>query len=54
MALDPSGAAKSTLPYETDQVVEISCNVDDETAERTAWVMEQLMTLGALDAWLCP
>lgn len=44
----------STLPYETDRVVEITCNVDDETPERTAWVMEHLMTLGALDVWLTP
>lgn len=42
------------LPYEADQVVEISCNMDDETAERTAWVMERLMKLGALDVWATP
>ena len=42
------------LPYETDQVVEIRCNVDDQTGERTAWLIEQALASGALDAWLIP
>jgi len=42
----------SRLPFETDRVVEITCNMDDETPERTAWLVEHLMTLGALDVWL--
>jgi uncharacterized protein (TIGR00299 family) protein len=47
------GSADSTdLPYERDEVVEIRCNVDDQTGERTAWVMEKAMALGALDAWV--
>lgn len=48
------GAGVTGLPYETDRVVEIACNLDDQTPERTAWVMERLMTLGALDVWLTP
>lgn len=48
------GASATVLPYETDRVVEIACNLDDQTPERTAWVMERLMTLGALDVWLTP
>ncbi len=40
--------------YETDQVVEIRCNVDDQTAERTAWLLEKALELGALDAWASP
>lgn len=47
-------AGSHGLPYETDRVVEITCNMDDETPERTAWVMEHLMALGALDVWLLP
>jgi uncharacterized protein (TIGR00299 family) protein len=43
-----------TLPYETDEVVEISCNLDDETAERTAWLMDSLLEKGALDTWVAP
>ena len=46
--------ATPSLPYETDQVVEIRCNVDDQTGERTAWLMEKGMELGALDAWVTP
>lgn len=42
------------LPYETDRVVEIACNLDDQTPERTAWVMERLMGMGALDVSLTP
>jgi uncharacterized protein (DUF111 family) len=40
------------LPYETDRVVEIRCNLDDQAGERTAWVMERALELGALDAWV--
>jgi len=42
------------LPYKYGEVVEIVCNVDDQTPERTAWILEQLMEQGALDAWLTP
>lgn len=48
------GASGTALPYETDRVVEIACNLDDQTPERTAWVMERLMAMGALDVWLTP
>jgi uncharacterized protein (DUF111 family) len=44
----------SSLPYLTDQVIELRCNVDDQTGERTAWVMEKGMALGALDGWVTP
>jgi len=43
--------APTNLPYKKDKVLEISCNIDDQTAEKTAWCMEQLIVLGALDAW---
>jgi uncharacterized protein (DUF111 family) len=40
------------LPYETDQVLEIRCNLDDQAGERTAWIVERALELGALDAWV--
>ena len=52
--LEGTGERTTSLPYERDEVVEIACNLDDETAERTAWVVEKLMALGALDAWVRP
>ena len=42
------------LPYFTDEVIEMSCNVDDETAERMAWIAEQLLEQGALEVWQTP
>jgi uncharacterized protein (DUF111 family) len=42
------------LPYETDRVVEISCNLDDDTAERIAWLAAQLLQEEALDVWQTP
>lgn len=43
-----------SLPYETDRVVEMVCNIDDDSAERMAWLAEQLLQKGALDVWLTP
>lgn len=48
------GAPAPTLPFLTDHVIELRCNVDDQTGERTAWVMEKGMALGALDGWVTP
>ena len=42
------------LPYETDMVVEIACNIDDDTAKHMAWMTQKLMELGALDVWQTP
>ncbi len=39
------------LPYETDTVVEIVCNIDDDTGEHLAWMSERLMQEGAIDVW---
>ncbi len=44
----------SNLPYEYDEVIEIVCNIDDDTAEKIAWLTEQLLELKALDVWLTP
>jgi pyridinium-3,5-bisthiocarboxylic acid mononucleotide nickel chelatase len=44
----------ASLPYETDRVVEVRCNVDDQTGERTAWLVERALEMGALDAWVTP
>jgi len=52
VALFEEGVSASA--YETDQVVEIRCNVDDQTAERTAWLLEKALDFGALDAWASP
>jgi uncharacterized protein (TIGR00299 family) protein len=49
---DSSGTP--SLPYETDRVVEIRCNLDDQTGERTAWLLEKAMEMGSLDAWVTP
>jgi uncharacterized protein (TIGR00299 family) protein len=46
--------AEPSLPYAADSVVEICCNVDDESPERTAWAAEQLLKAGALDVWTAP
>ena len=51
---DEEGPGARPLPYETGQVVEIRCNVDDQTGERTAWLMERALALGALDGWVTP
>ncbi len=45
---------KKDLPYLKDKVAEISCNIDDQTPEKTAWCLEQLFSLGVLDAWIIP
>lgn len=47
-------SSSTVLPYESDRVVEIACTLDDQTPERTAWTMERLLVLGALDVWLTP
>ncbi len=51
---DPSSPGTELSLFERDRVVEIRCNVDDQTGERTAWVMEKALALGALDAWVVP
>jgi hypothetical protein len=50
----PDPAPAPPLPFATDRVVELRCNVDDQTGERTAWVTEKALALGALDAWVEP
>jgi hypothetical protein len=42
------------LPYEAGSVVEIECNVDDQTGERSGWLIQRSLELGALDAWMTP
>jgi len=51
---EPAASTPSPFPYETDTVVEVLCNVDDQTGERTAWIMEKALERGALDAWVTP
>ena len=54
VALFESAPPATSLPYETDRVVEIRCNLDDQTGERTAWLLEKAMEWGSLDAWVTP
>jgi hypothetical protein len=42
------------LPYEAGSVVEIECNMDDQTGERSGWLIQRSLELGALDAWMTP
>lgn len=42
------------LPYESDRIVEICCNIDDDTGEHLGWMSEQLLAQGALDVTLTP
>lgn len=39
------------MPYVRDTVIEIACNIDDDTAEHVAWLAETLLQKGALDVW---
>lgn len=50
----PAGAPGTALPYETDRVVEVACNIDDDTGEHLAWLATQLLAHGALDVWMLP
>jgi uncharacterized protein (TIGR00299 family) protein len=44
----------AALPFQAGTVVEIECNVDDQTGERSAWLIRRVLALGALDAWMTP
>lgn len=46
-----ASTAPDPLPYVRDSVIEITCNVDDDTAEHMAWLAEMLLRKGALDVW---
>lgn len=41
-------------PGETDEVLELECNIDDMTGEQLAHAMLLLLETGALDCWLTP
>jgi uncharacterized protein (TIGR00299 family) protein len=49
-----SASAAVSLPYETDTVTEIVCNIDDDTGEHIGWMAEQLLKNGALEVWQTP
>ncbi len=42
------------LPYDAGSVVEIQCNVDDQTGERAGWLIQRSLEMGGLDAWVTP
>jgi pyridinium-3,5-bisthiocarboxylic acid mononucleotide nickel chelatase len=54
VVLDEKEAGADLSAYDRDRVVEISCNVDDDSGEHLGWMVAQLMERGALDAWLTP
>ncbi|MDJ0976857.1 MAG: nickel pincer cofactor biosynthesis protein LarC [Planctomycetota bacterium] len=47
------GEAAEAAPAE-DDVIELATNLDDATAQVTARALEQVMSAGALDAWIVP
>jgi len=51
---DDQAASFGALPFEAGTVVEIECNVDDQTGERSGWLIKRALSLGALDAWMTP
>ena len=54
VALIETKARNATLSYETDTVIEIACNIDDDTSEHIAWMTGKLLGMGALDVWQTP
>jgi hypothetical protein len=54
--LEEAGEAHTLegLPYERGTVLEIECNVDDQTGERSGWLIQRALEVGALDAWMTP
>ncbi len=51
---EEGAVAVSAEGFDSDRVVEIACNIDDDTAEHVAWMASQLLERGALDTWLTP
>jgi uncharacterized protein (TIGR00299 family) protein len=51
---DEAVDSPATGAFDRDRVIEIACNIDDDTAEHVAWVASQLLERGALDVWLTP
>jgi uncharacterized protein (TIGR00299 family) protein len=51
---DPSRIGSQSLSVESDWVVELTCNLDDATGESLGYVMERLISAGALDVWFAP
>ncbi len=47
-------AKKATDEFATDGIAELSCNLDDMTAEMIGFAMEELMAAGALDVYTMP
>lgn len=54
VAVDGSETVRSFPSGESDEVLELACNLDDMTAEQTAYACEVFMANGALDCWLTP
>ncbi|KPV48116.1 hypothetical protein SE17_39780, partial [Kouleothrix aurantiaca] len=48
------GEADMSAAQENSALVLLETNIDDQPAEQLAYAAEQLLALGALDAWLAP
>jgi hypothetical protein len=47
-------AGASSAPPDSDEVVEMACNLDDATGQALGHAMERLLAEGALDVWFTP
>lgn len=50
----PAAAGEPPLPWEHDEIVVLETNLDDMTPEMLPSVVEELLSAGALDAWVTP
>ena len=48
------GDADMSVQQESSALILLETNIDDQPAEQLAYAAEQLLALGALDAWLAP
>ena len=51
---EDSSLPEMSLPYRAGEIVEIRCNIDDQTGEQTGWLLEEIMKTGALDVSYSP
>jgi uncharacterized protein (DUF111 family) len=52
--LGDDASAPRTNPDEGETIVELACNIDDDTPEHIAFALELLLDKGALDAYTVP
>lgn len=54
VVLNKEISTEVSLPYNSGEIVEIQCNIDDQTGEQTGWLLQQLIDKEALDAYYIP